>query len=444
MERSNAVRLTWLNREIEDGRACAARCLGALVLFVCLLNSAMGLANAAPGTQVGVSTASSVLSGTAIDAGNVKSFASLVPSALAFAIAHGLTVHVVPTTRVPWPQGYQAATEHYSAQVRLDSYDAMQNYVAGLPFPLIDWKDPKAAVKIAYNWHWGPFIPSQVNLLATQKTRAWTIDPSHPGLLFEDDAHRDFRNEGSCDQIVIVRYMHTVRELADSHHRDSPVEFKQRGDYCGPEPNAYIMIQYLDPARSSDAWFFPSAVRRWRRMKWKGGYPHQSCTYACASFWWEYVPPKTEAYTYKLIGEQPLLGCLDAKGTGAGIQHNQNATRFGRVDCEVRSAYVLEMTPRDAPENILPAKLFLDKETYLFLGAEFYRGAVPDALAPLWRRQSLGPDETQMVLTDDFYVPADRSLFFLSLNMDEEPNVLDADPPSDNLFNYRDQGHEPH
>ena len=204
------------------------------------------------------------------------------------------------------------------------------------------------------------------------------------------------------------------------------------------------MIQYLDPARSSDAWFFPTAVRRWRRMKWKGGYPHQSCTYACASFWWEYVPPKTEAYTYKLLGEQPLLACLDANGTRVGIRRSENATRFGHVDCEIRSAYVIEMTPRAAAENILPARLFLDKETYIFLGAEFFRGAAPDSLAPLWSRRTSGTEETQMVLADDFYVPGDRPLFLLSLNMDEQPNVLDIDPPPDSLFNSKAQRYEPH
>ncbi len=415
--------------------------------MLCFTNPMVGIAYAAdaPITKSVISgTSASASPGTTIDRANLSSFGALVPAAMAFAIEHGLTVHVVPTRSIPLPEAYRQATERYSAQVRLDAQDAMENYVAGLPFPLVDSADPKAAVKIAYNWHWGPFIPPQVTLLATQKTRAWTTDPAHPGQLFEDDAHRDFRNEGSCDQIVIVRYMHTMQELSDSHHRDSPVEYKQRGDYCGPEPNAYIMIQYLDPLRSSDAWFFPTAVRRWRRMKWKGGYPHQSCTYACASFWWEYVPPKTEAYNYKLLGEQPLLACLDAQGTRVGIRRNESATRFGQLDCEIRSAYVLQMTPREAPENILPAKLFLDKETYLFLGAKFYRSGAPDALAPMWNRQISDTGETRMVLTDDFYLPGDRPRFLLSLNMEEEPNVLRSDPPPDSLFNSKAQRYEPH
>jgi hypothetical protein len=157
------------------------------------------------------------------------------------------------------------------------------------------------------------------------------------------------------------------------------------------------------------------------------------------------VPPKTEAYTYKLIGEQPTLACLDASGVRTGIQrHDNNTARFGQVDCEVRPAWLLEMTPRVAPENILPARLLVDKETYLFLGAEFYRGAAPEALAPLWNRQGSDSEETHVVLTDDIYVPSDRPLFFLSLNMDEESNVVDYDPPPSSLFNPRAQRYEPH
>ncbi len=388
--------------------------------------------------------ASSAPPGTVIDRGNLAQFSGMVPSAMAFAIDNGLAARVVAARPIAWPRAYQDATEHYSAQVRLDSQGAMQNYVAGLPFPIIDSADPNAAVKIAYDWHWGPFIPSELRLSAMQKTRAWVVNSSAPGALTEDDSHRDFRNEGSCDQIVIMRFMHTLRDLADAHHRDSPVEFKQRGNYCGPEPSSYIMIQYLDPDRSSDAWFFPSAIRRWRRMKWKGGYPHQSCTYACAQLWWEYVPPKTEAYTYKLLGEQPMLACMDANGGRTAIVRRQNSAKFGDLDCEVRSAWVLRMTPRAAPESILPANVFLDKETYLLLGAQFYRDAAPDTLVPIWSRVASQTGEIGMELSDDLYVPSDRPGFFLSLNLSEETGMLDFDPPSNNLFNPRAQGYEPH
>jgi len=383
--------------------------------------------------------------GTTIDQTNFRKFGALVPQALGFAIQHGLVVHVVPARSIEWPSEYRRATEQYSSQVRLDAQNVMRNYVAGLPFPLLQPMDSNRAVKIAYNWHWGPFIPPQVTLMAEQKERAWKIDPNQPTKLINDDAHADFRNNGSCQQIVILRFTHTLHWLADPHRSDSPVEYKQRGDYCGPEPNAYIMVQYMDPDRNSDSWFFPEAVRRWRRMKLRGGYPHQSCTYACAQFWWEYVPPKTEAYTYRLVKEQPLLACLDAKRAGAGIDVGGDATRFGALDCEVRSAYVLEMLPRPAPEKILRSMVFIDKETYLCLGALYYREeSSPEALVPIWSRQKADSGETRMVLADDYYVPSDVPGFFLSLNMQDEPNVLDADEPSLNLFNPRIEGFRLH
>jgi hypothetical protein len=379
--------------------------------------------------------------GTIIDQTNFRNFGTLVPQALGFAIQHGLVVHVVPTRRIEWPSAYRRTTEQYSSQVRLDSQDVMRNYVAGLPFPLLEPADPGKAVKIAYNWHWGPFIPPQVTLMATQKERAWKIDPNQPTNLINDDSHADFRNIGSCQQIVILRFTHTLRWLADPHRSDSPVEYKQRGDYCGPEPNAYIMVQYIDPDRNSDSWFFPEAVRRWRRMRLRGGYPHQSCTYACSQFWWEYVPPKTEAYTYRLVTEQPLLACLDAKRGAAGIDQGRDAIRFGTLDCEIRSAYVVEMLPRPAPEKILRSVVFIDKETYLCLGALYYReDSLPEALVPIWSRQTTDSDETRMALADDYYVPTDVQEFFLSLNMQDESNVLDADEPSLNLFNPRIEG----
>jgi hypothetical protein len=244
---------------------------------------------------------------------------------------------------------------------------------------------------------------------------------------------------------VILRFTHTLRWLADPYRDDSPVEYKQRGDYCGPEPNAYIMVQYMDPSRNSDSWFFPEAIRRWRRMKLRGGYPHQSCTYACSQFWWEYVPPKTEAYTYRFVTEQPLLACLDAKRAAAGIDQGRDATRFGTLDCEIRSAYVLEMLPQPAPEKILRSVVYIDKETYLCLGALYYREeSLPETLVPIWSRGTTDSGETRMVLADDYYVPTDVQEFFLSLNMQDESNVLDADEPSLNLFNPRIEGFRLH
>lgn len=62
----------------------------------------------------------------------------------------------VPTGHLEWPPPYKVATEQYSPQVSLTSDGELKNYVAGLPFPLLDANDPQAATKIMWNFAFRP------------------------------------------------------------------------------------------------------------------------------------------------------------------------------------------------------------------------------------------------------------------------------------------------
>jgi hypothetical protein len=102
--------------------------------------------------------------GTNIDLNNATSYAPFIPPVAELAIDHGFTMRIVPTERLDWSSGFAAETEKYSAQVGLDRDDHIINYVAGMPFPIVSIDDPKAAVKIAYNWHMGPFMPDDFSM----------------------------------------------------------------------------------------------------------------------------------------------------------------------------------------------------------------------------------------------------------------------------------------
>lgn len=53
---------------------------------------------------------------------------------------------------IPLEEFREVATERYSAQVTLsENGREIKNYVAGLPFPEIDEKDPQVATKLVYN-----------------------------------------------------------------------------------------------------------------------------------------------------------------------------------------------------------------------------------------------------------------------------------------------------
>jgi hypothetical protein len=347
--------------------------------------------------------------GAVIVSSNLEQFSALVPAGLGQAIRHGLTVNIVPRGTIDWPSEYQKATEKYSSQAALDENDSIRNYVAGLPFPSIDPRDLKAGVKVAYDWRWGPFIPSEASVDSIQKTRAFRIDPARPERLIADDSQRDYRNENNCDRTTFVHYR---MPGADSGDIRNSVNYKERGDECGPEGGAAIEVEYVDPARNDDVWFFIPTVRRWRQMQLRGGYPHQSCSYSCVQFAWEYAPPKTEAYAYRLLAKQPTVACVDAPSIGAGINDIRDPAHFGRLECEVRDAYVLEMSPRGfSPERLIPAKVYIDSETYVYLGAEIFRDSTPDSDVPIWSKGTNAAGETSMVLANDFYWPPTGLIF---------------------------------
>ena len=398
---------------------------------------ALGIAITVRGDSVVASSAAVSLppTGTRIDASNVNQYANLIPKALMFSVAHGLTINVVANQGIAWPASYQRDTEQFSAQVTLASNDALQNYTAGLPFPQVDEQSPQAGAKVAYNWRFGPFQPRELSLTGDQKTAAYSIDPAHPARLLPDESNRDYRNENNCEHVLFMR----IDRSTSSEDRKSLPEWKERGDQCGPERAASITIRYSDPARPDDDYGFIPALRKWREFALQGGYPNQSCTYACTQLFWEYLPPKTEVYSIQLVDKRPMLACIEPRASSAGLVDGENSSRFAQLDCEIRQAYVLDLRPRfQTPERVLSARAYIDAETFLYLSGEFFRDGEPDTDVAVWSLQHTQSGEnTMVVLANDFYIPTDRPNFVLSLDVDSAKLVLDGDLVSKIIFNPR-------
>ena len=363
-------------------------------------------------TAASLAEAPTLRPGTVIDRSNVDKFAEALNPAMTYAIAHGLSVKVVPTERVEWPTPYQQATEKYSSQVSLDENDSLKNYVAGLPFPSIDPADPKAPVKIAYNWRWGPFIPEQVSF---SNVAARTFNFQRDDLSFvRDSVNPDFRNEQTCDRNIILRQAHRL----DAGSRgdgagESQLQWESRGDQCGPEQGKFIALLYAEAHRQPDSYVYLQATRKWRRLAIPT-VPNQSCSYTCSQIYMEYTPPATHVYSWKLAGMRTVLGCLDG---GAAFDESSSAMRFGQISCEPRSAYVLEMIPVAAGSDLLKAQVYLDSETYVYLGGEIFRDQKPDLSSAFWMKDKSSSGAARLVLAADLYVPNDRAGTFLWLDM---------------------------
>ncbi len=110
-----------------------------------------------------VAASAQVKPGDVITPDNASMVEGLVSPGNFILIKQGMTMKIVPTGHLDWPPPYKAATEQYSPQVSLSPDGELKNYVAGLPFPLVDANDPQAATKIMWNFTFRPLYTDDLD-----------------------------------------------------------------------------------------------------------------------------------------------------------------------------------------------------------------------------------------------------------------------------------------
>src|SRR6267378_3901749 len=100
--------------------------------------------------------AAAVKPGDLITPENASNVAELLSPGNFILVRQGMRMKIAPTQRLEWPPPYKTATEKYSPQVRVNDRGELQNYVAGLPFPLLDPNDPQVAMKVMWNFSYRP------------------------------------------------------------------------------------------------------------------------------------------------------------------------------------------------------------------------------------------------------------------------------------------------
>jgi hypothetical protein len=357
------------------------------------------------------SAAAQLTPGTSINASNAARYAQYLPAALQTAIRHGFTVRIVPTTRVDWSKGFKDATEKYFTQVGLDKDGYITNYTAGMPFPTVSATDPDAATKIAYNWHMGPFMPDDFSL-APWGSFAYA-DIKQPNV-FEPQEDYNY----ICDQFTFLRFAHrTEIDPRPTLGSDAQgFEWKARcnewtqslGNNAGE--GAGIWLRYTGPKQLDEFYGYDPMSRRIQRSGDFGLQPNENCR-ACHQPYWAYALPKTESFTYRLLGTAPLLGCLSAAAEPAGLVAGDNGMKLDEAPFEIRTAYILEMTPVEPSQRSMRTLVSIDTEAYVWLAAEFYEtGELTATAFPLWRMHPAPEGGSHFDLAGEFYAPRTRQL----------------------------------
>jgi hypothetical protein len=244
---------------------------------------------------------------TANDASLVREFVS---PGVYYKVIQGMSMKIVPTTRVDWPPPYKDATEKHSSQVRLSQdHRRVIGYVAGQPFPLIDANDPYVADKVMWNNAFRPLTTDDYDL------RFYDCESVYGGLGKPNNVV-EYYQVGHYSGYDLVG-----RTEVDPLPTDP--DFKKTGRlwlfglYPVLSPQAergdgFIRFRYADPARGDDQFSWNHGSRRVRRID-----EAILSTATSAQTWnpdhYSGFNAKTEEYNYKFLGEKDMLGVAHAE-----------------------------------------------------------------------------------------------------------------------------------
>ena len=324
--------------------------LGTAVAVLALASWSPGYATVKPGDMV-----------TADTAYQVK---DLVSPGVYIRVQNGMSLKIVPTTRVDWPPPYKDATEKYSSQVTLTKdHRSVVGYVAGQPFPLIDPNDPDVAVKIAWNNVFRPIQSDDYDL-----------------RFFDCNAHyitkgaADSKEYDDTDVGHYAGYSEVGRTEVEPVPFDPDFKVTGRLWLFGLYPviapasqrgAGIVRYRYADPKRGDDSWSYQVDNRRVRRLD------EAILSVATGISAWNPdhysgFNPKTEAYNYKFVGEKEMLACVHAEHSPEIACPTDGAASQCPEAWEMRHVYIVEAEPRREVVNTLQGRnmLYLDSEVW--------------------------------------------------------------------------------
>jgi hypothetical protein len=336
--------------------------------------------------------------GDVITPGNASKVEGLVSPGNFILVKQGMMMKIVPSGHLDWPPPYKTATEKYSPQVSLTSKGDLANYVAGLPFPLVDVNDPQAATKIMWNFTFRPQYTDDVDARDVEAVshRTGSVDPVE---------HFTF---GHLGFYKYVGRTEVAPMPTDPDVLKTGIVFRA-GAYPVLDPpemrGAGIVRQRYAIAGFEDAvWEYSGETRRLRRLPStelsdafgiptdgssgpRGGSAGGASTYAST---WDPdsafgFAARVQDFTYRLLGERSMLASVEAANSPAKPCAGDGYRTVCMENWEMRHLYVIEATarPRSSLRGrvIIPRRIFyIDSEGWFITASDQY-----DLQGHLWK-----------------------------------------------------------
>ncbi len=314
-----------------------------------------------------------VVPGDKINEQNMDKLKDLISPGMEWVIKHGWPITITETKRIEFPQAYKEATEKYSGQVKLTA-DGLNlvNYVAGLPFPNVDTKDPQVAMKIMWNWGYTHLTTDDVDLRNFDADTGAVAD--HGPLTVERHFLLDhFR-----------RLFWTGRLYVDPKpEKPNPNGYRaQQGLYPVLEPFDLKGVgalgnRYTSSEKQDDSWLYLPSLRRVRRLS--------TAQRSDALFGQDTDVDSYYGYSghpawmdFKFLGERDLISCYHAQHYPVKW-HDKVDWAFDDV-WEKRKVYVIEGISKLPQYAYGKRVIFVDKEAWVIPFSDIY-----DRSGELWK-----------------------------------------------------------
>ena len=336
--------------------------------------------------------------GDVITPDNASKVEGLVSPGNYILVKQGMTMKIVPTGHLDWPPPYKDATERYSPQVSLGSDGELKGYVAGLPFPLVDANDPNAATKIMWNFQFRPLHTDDLDMRGVEAI-------SHRAGSADEIEHFTFGHLGGYNSIgrTEVAPMPMDPDLMKTGiaSRFGAFPILEPAEMRG---GGIVSERYAIPGFDDVVWEYSSQTRRLRRLPIAelsdtfgvarngsagtqsggagGGTTYGSTWDPDSAFGFS---AKIEDYSYRLLGERPMLASVEAANSPAQSCPSDNGRTACPENWEMRNLYVIEATakPRSAIGGsvIIPRRiLYIDSEGWFVTASDQF-----DNNGQLWK-----------------------------------------------------------
>jgi len=207
-----------------------------------------------------------------------------------------------PTGNLHWEKSFDEATEKNAAQLDVDARGTIIEkgsgkqpaYVYGIPFPLIDPQDPKAAVKIIWN----------------QFLTYWYGGSSYNRTLVSM-----LSRKGLDREIVADGWFHFLDGQTPKYREANPMNLQSQFLGVSLKPadlqgTASLSWRYRDPDKRDSVWAFVPALRRVRAVSpanRSDGYLGSDISGDDGFFF----DGKPEDFEWKLVGKREALRIVD-------------------------------------------------------------------------------------------------------------------------------------